>query len=183
MNKRDLDFMEHADGEAETELAGGGQQKVAAVHELGDLVRGHLELSTDAVPDAKFAALWREVEKSLDAAEPQKAALPASAPVPARPGLLRRISRFLDLYRSQIITGAVSAGAVATLALVLRTTGDSGTRGGSHEVIDAKPVVHRPAEIEELDTPEGTSNVFNIDDEDGSTTVIWVTPQDTVEGI
>lgn len=177
MNKRDLDFMEHADGEAETELAGGGQQKVAAVHELGDLVRGHLELSTDAVPDAKFAALWREVEKSFDTAEPEK------LPEPARPGLLRRISRFLELYRSQIITGAVSAGAVATLALVLRTTGDSGTRGGSHDVIDARPVVHRPAEIEELDTPEGTSNVFNIDDEDGSTTVIWVTPQDSVEGI
>jgi len=25
--------------------------------------------------------------------------------------------------------------------------------------------------------------VFNLDDEDGSTTVIWVTPEDTVEGI
>jgi hypothetical protein len=44
-------------------------------------------------------------------------------------------------------------------------------------------VVHRPAEIQDLDTPGGTGTVFNLDDEDGSTTVIWVTPEDTVEGI
>ncbi|MFT3693052.1 MAG: hypothetical protein QM831_07915 [Kofleriaceae bacterium] len=174
---RDLDFMEHADGEAETELAGGGQAKVDAIHEMSDLVRGHLELSADDVPEAKFAAMWREIDKSITNAEP------AAEPVRAKPGLFRKISRFFDLYRSQIITGAVSAGAVAALALVLRTTGDSGTHSRGSDPIDVRPVVHRPAEIEDLDTPDGTSNVFNIDDEDGSTTVIWVTPQDTVEGI
>ncbi len=171
---RDLDFMEHADGEAETELAGGGAEKVDAIHELGELVRGHLELSTDEVPDARFAAMWREVEKSVDNSVP--------APEPARPSLLRRLSRWLETYRSQIITGAVSAGAVAALALVLRGGGPV-VHTATHDPIDVRPVVHRPAEIEELDTPEGTSNVFNIDDEDGSTTVIWVTPQDSVEGI
>ena len=40
-----------------------------------------------------------------------------------------------------------------------------------------------PAEIQSLDTPGGTGTVFNLEDEDGSTTVIWVTPEDTVEGI
>jgi hypothetical protein len=44
------------------------------------------------------------------------------------------------------------------------------------------PVI-QPAEIESLDTPGGTGTVFNLEDEDGSTTVIWVTPEDTVEGI
>jgi hypothetical protein len=96
---------------------------------------------------------------------------------------LRRLSRFLDRYRSQIITGAVSAGAVAALALVLRGGSDAPTHSG-HDPIDVRTVSHRPAEIEDLDTPDGTSTVFNLDDEDGSTTtVIWVTPEDTVEGI
>ena len=36
---------------------------------------------------------------------------------------------------------------------------------------------------ESLDTPGGTGTVFNLNDDDGSTTVIWVTPEDTVEGI
>jgi hypothetical protein len=44
----------------------------------------------------------------------------------------------------------------------------------------AAGVVHRPSEIEELDTPNGTGTVFNVADEDGSTTVIWVTSNDTV---
>ena len=33
------------------------------------------------------------------------------------------------------------------------------------------------------DRPGGTGTVFNLEDEDGNTTVIWVTPEDTVEGI
>jgi hypothetical protein len=74
----------------------------------------------------------------------------------------------------------VSAGAVGALALVLRGGSDEITR---REPIDTSPVMHRPTEIESLDTPEGTGTVFNIEDEDGNTTVIWVTPDDTVEGI
>jgi hypothetical protein len=89
----------------------------------------------------------------------------------------------LGRYRSQSITGAVSAGAVAALALILRAGGDPGTHSDRHDPIKVQTVAHRPAEIEALDTPDGTSSVFNVDDEDGSTTVIWVTPEDTVEGI
>jgi hypothetical protein len=54
---------------------------------------------------------------------------------------------------------------------------------GSAGVIDARAVRHRPAEIDDLHTPGGVGTVFYLDDEDGSTTVIWVTPEDTVEGI
>jgi hypothetical protein len=41
--------------------------------------------------------------------------------------------------------------------------------------------VHPPSEIEQLDTPNGNSTVFNLADEDGNTTVIWVTPNDSVD--
>ena len=154
MTKRDVDFMEHADGEAEVELDADGRAKVAAVHELGELVRGRLESAADAVPEVRLARMWGDIDKQL------------ARPVP--PGWFER-------YRGYILTAAISAGAVAALALVLR---------GSPVAPPAAaiaPAVHRPSEIEELDTPNGTGNVFNVADEDGgSTTVIWVTSNDSV---
>lgn len=191
-SSHDIDLMALADGEA---YEGADQReleelmrdplargKIEAVGELGELVRGHLELSADALPQKRLDALWREIDKGIDR-ERESVSEPAAQRAPAPAGVLRRIGRWFDQYRSHIITGAVSAGAVAALALVLRP-GDDGQIGGSRrDAIDTAPVVHRPAEIEALDTPGGTGTVFNLEDEDGSTTVIWVTPEDTVEGI
>lgn len=174
---KDIDLMEHADGEAEVELAqaNDARAKVEAVRELGELVRGRLERAADDVPEARFGAMWKEIDKQLDLAKPVVAAQPA------QPSLFKRITTAIERYRSHIITGVVSAGAVAALALVLR--GGGATKHEGHDPIDVQRVSHRPAEIEDLDTPGGTGTVFNLDDEDGSTTVIWVTPEDTVEGI
>jgi len=80
----------------------------------------------------------------------------------------------------------VSAGAVAALALILRPSmPDPGVQGRGGVAIDVRPVALRATpEIDALDTPGGTGTVINLDDdEDGHTTVIWVTPADTVEGI
>ncbi|MGN6111182.1 MAG: hypothetical protein ACTHU0_39150 [Kofleriaceae bacterium] len=170
----DLELMQRADGE----LAGGdphaldpeARRKVEAIGELGELVRGHLELATDAVDDRRFQNLWRQIDKELDAQAPR--------------GLWSRISSWLERYRGHVITGAVSAGAVAALALVLRPGDrDDGGRLGPG-AIDVRPVALRsPPAIESLDTPDGTGTVLNLEDEDGHTAVIWVTPADTVEGI
>lgn len=183
---RDVDFMEHADGELETELTGDGRAKVEAVKELGELIRGRLERAADDVPEARFAAMWSAIDKTISKPSVKSQTLPVLAdppPAAAGTGLWSRIGRFLDTYRSQIVTGAISAGAVAALALVLHGNGDSSARRNGSDPIDVQRVSHRPAEIEDLDTPGGTGTVFNLDDEDGSTTVIWVTPEDTVEGI
>jgi hypothetical protein len=184
VSKRDLELMEYADGETGAELTAQDQQKVDALHELGELVRGRLELAADDVPDARFDAMWREIDKQLAPASPVAAPAPDAV---SRPGLLTRLGRSLERYRSQILTGAISAGAVAALALILRGGAvDPGTRGERHAPLEVQTVAHRraePAVIEALDTPDGTSSVFNVDDEDGTTTVIWVTPEDTVEGI
>jgi hypothetical protein len=172
---KDVELMEIADGEEARELAGDDKAKADAIGELGELVRGRLERAADDVPDAKFAAMWRAIDKGLDA---------NAAATPVRAGFWRRVTRFFEQYRGHIIVGAASAGAVAALALVLRTGsggGDGKTTG--KEPINVRPAVHRPTEIEDLDTPGGTGMVFTVDDEDGSTTVIWVTPEDTVEGI
>jgi anti-sigma factor RsiW len=200
----DSDLMAFADGELderamrelEDRLAhdSGIRDKVDAVTELGEVVRGHLELAADAVPARRFDAIWREVDKAIESAS-------ASQTAPVREtaksggeqiGLVGRIGRWFDRYRGHVLTGAVTAGAVAMLALVLRPASPSREETVADRPIErpSQPqqppqqlVTHQPAEIESLDTPGGTGTVFNLQDEDGNTTVIWVTPEDTVEGI
>jgi hypothetical protein len=188
---RDIDLMALADNEAdERELEEllrdpASRRKVEAVGELGELVRGHLELSADAVPQKKFDALWREIDKGIERAREGVAApaAPRAETATAEPtGWLGRVGRWFDRYRGHVITGAVSAGAVAALALVLRGPSTDGQISKTGGPVENMPVI-QPAEIESLDTPGGTGTVFNLEDEDGSTTVIWVTPEDTVEGI
>jgi hypothetical protein len=186
MATSDLELMEHADGETDGELADAelaarverdpqARAKVESLKQVGELVRGHLELSADAVPDAKFAAMWRRVDEQI---------------VAPTTGLWSRVTGWFDRYRGHVITGAVSAGAVAALALILRpSTPDGGALGPGGAAIDVRPVALRAVgmratpEIDSHDTPGGSSTVINLDDEDGHTTVIWVTPADTVEGI
>ena len=175
MKRHDVELMEHADGErALRDLDPVARQKVEAVGELGELVRGHLELSADAVPAARFEQIWDAVDKGISKPEKKPA------------GIWHRVGGWFERYRGHVITGVVSAGAVAALALVLR--GGNGTDGpvathGNGSPGTVTPVAYRPTEIESLDTPGGDSTVFNLNDEDGPATVIWVTPEDTVEGI
>jgi hypothetical protein len=169
--KRDVDYMEHADGEAETELDATGRAKVAAVRELGELVRGRLEQAADDLPEARLAQMWGQIDKSIAPVAP-----PASKPTAGRaaPNALRSM---IERYRGYVLTAAISAGAVAAVAVMLRgTPAQNQTAAGA-----LVPVVHRPSEIEELDTPGGNGTVFNLADEDGNTTVIWVTPDDSVD--
>jgi len=172
----DIDLMQHADGELPGELRGAlasdpeARQKLEALGELRELVRGHLELATDETDDRKFQAMWRGIDQALDAEAPR--------------GLWGRISSWLDRHRGHLLTGMVSAGAVAALALILRPDAGPGEATLDHGVIDVRPVSMRsPPAIEALDTPDGTGTVLNYEDEDGHTAVIWVTPADTVEGI
>jgi len=173
----DIDLMEHADGErdhADRLRDPAAREKVEAIGELSELVRGHLELSADAVPPARFEQLWDAIDKSI-------------ASTPAKPATVwSRIGGWFERHRGHVITGVVSAGAVAALALVLR--GPSSESGGAttssgHGSPTVMPVAYRPTEIESLETPGADSTVFNLNDEDGPATVIWVTPEDTVEGI
>ena len=180
--RHDIELMQHADGELDGERGiedeisrdAVARAKVEALGQLGEIVRGHLELAADSVPDKRFSSMWREIEKAVDR---------GSATVPeavALPSVWRRMSRWFDHYRGHIITGVVSAGAVAALALVVRT---GSTSSAGHDPIVVQPAAYHPAEIEALETPGGTGTVFNLQDEDGNATVIWVTPEDTVEGI
>lgn len=165
----DLELMEHADGElddpeliARLERDPDARARLEAVQEIGELVRGHLELSADAVHDVRFAAMWRRIDDQL------------VAPT----GLWARISGWFDRHRGHVLTGAVSAGAVAALALVLRPGNSELGASGAH-AIEVRPVALRAAPaIDSLDTPGGSSTVISLNDDDGNAAVIWVTPQD-----
>lgn len=167
----DLDLMEHADRQREVtgmtarlERDPEARAKLGAIRELGELVRGHLELAADDVPDAKFAAMWRRIDGQL---------------VSPAAGLWSRISAWFDRYRGHMITGVVSAGAVAALALVLRP-GATDIAGAAGHAIDLRPVAQRAEpEIDSLDTPGGSSTVIDVDDDDSHATVIWVTANDS----
>jgi anti-sigma factor RsiW len=175
----DLELMQHADGEldereavdvrAQIERDADARTKVESLGQMTELVRGHLELSADAIPDRRFASMWREVEKALD----------VQAPI----GVWARVTGWFEQYRGHVITGTVSAGAVAALALILRP-GDPDSVVRTNPAIDVQPAALRSAPvIEDLETPGGNGTVLNIEDEDGHMTVIVVTPADTVEGI
>jgi len=144
--------------------------KVEALREMHELVGSHLELAADHVPDAKFAAMWREIDKAIDQEAPR--------------GVFAKILAWLDRHRGHVVTGMVSAGAVAAVALVMRPGGESDDGASTSRAIEVLPAAMRTAPVvESLDTPDGTGSVMNFEDEDGHTTVIWVTPEDTVEGI
>jgi len=187
----DHDLMLLADGEleaagaAEIERAAGagGAAKVAAVHEIGDLVRTHLELAADDA-DERLGGLWDLVERRLDQpADPATAE--AAATGDDRSGLWTRFIRWVDSHRAHFLTGALSAGAVAAVAFMLREPRERIVVRDLPTGPTLTPVLQpTPPEVESLEVTDGTGTVFTITDEDGGeTAVIWVTPDDVVEGI
>jgi len=146
--------------------------KADSLGQISELVRSHLELAADDVPQRSFDTIWRKVDREI-------------SPTPEEDtGPWARITGWLDRHRGHVITGAVSAGAVAALALLLRTPDDGTSAPVRSTAIDVQPAALRVApEIESIDTPDGEGTVLNLEDEDGHTTVIWVSPADTVEGI
>jgi len=181
----DIDLMQHADGELALDgaLDGEARAKVDAIGHLGEVVRGTAELAADRVPEAAFARMWGEIDKVL-----VNTAERAITPVPAQPVKADEAARrgfwgWLERHMGHVVTGVVSAGAVATVALIARSGDPEGVVNGGGG-IDVRPVSMRsPVEIESMDTPDGTGMVLNLEDEDGHTTVIWVTSADMVEDI
>ena len=203
---RDTDLMQLADGEldaderAELEAAiahdPDAEKKLEAIGQVGEVVRGHLELAADEA-EPRLAGMWAEIEKriELDARSSQTATAPVRRPTAAQPvpGLWGSVTRWIDTYRGHVLTGALSAGAVAAIALYLRpaprlaepprqpqVAAPEVTPAPEPEVLPA----HMPAEVESIDVTGGSSAVFTYEGEDGEqTTVIWVTPDDITEGI
>jgi anti-sigma factor RsiW len=201
---RDIDLMQHADGElsdederllaeqldADPEAAA----KLAALEQVGETVRTYVELAGDRV-ESRFDAMWSSIEQRIEsqARASETAVMPPRAvetPAPKR-GLWASFAAWLDGYRGHVITGAISAGAVAMLILFLRPP---------HEVVRERTVAmptpaptpldvmpanlpSTPPEVVELDVASGSGTVFTMADEDGEggAVVLWVTSEETEE--
>jgi len=178
--KDDIELMQFADGELPErereafakylEGDADARTKLESLEQMHDVIAGSLEQQADAVHDAKFAAMWRKIDEAIDDEAPR--------------GVWAKIAAWLDRHRGHVFTGVASAGAVAAIALVIRSTSSDETQTSSNRSLEVLPAAMRTAPVvESLDTPDGTGTVMNFEDEDGHTTVIWVTPADTVEGI
>ena len=181
MKPRDIDLMQHADGELPLEgatLDADARAKLGALRDLGDAVRGHLELRADeAAP--RLARMWDEIDKQISL--PADAA-PAKKKV-AKPGVWKRFAAWLDDHRGHVLTGLVSAGAVAAIMLWLRPGGETVFMPENNGGSTSASFKRQAPQVESLDTPDGTPSVFTIEGEgdEGGSTVIMVTPDD-VEG-
>lgn len=183
-NNESLEAMLAADGEltpAERAARGAdGAAIEASVVELGALVRGHLELSADEA-EPRLADLWDLVERRLDR-DAESVTDNVVAPV-AAVSWFGKVRGWFSGRRSHLVTGLVSAGAVAALALALRPSPTTTER----IVIRDAPIVVKPAlaptapEVESLDVGTGTGTVFTVTDEDGETAVIWVEAYDPAD--
>jgi len=184
----DLELMQLADDELDGDAASRvtaaverdarARGVVGGVREVGDAVRSHLELAADDA-DPRLARLWDRVERQIGAPAPVKKA--------AKKSVWARFTGWLDDHRGHVLTGLLSAGAVAALMLWLRPGGSATTIYTPEGTIDGTvpaSLKRQAPRVESLDTPEGTSGtVFTIqgDGDEGTTTVIMVTPDD-VEG-
>jgi anti-sigma factor RsiW len=205
----DMDLMMYADGELDGDAARAvaawlGQDAdaravVESLRQVGEAVRTYVEIETDAaeVEVPAFAQLWDRIERRVHAnghaeparPEPVKAPAPRKAPrrEPQRAGMWASIRRWFEDHRGHVLSGAVSAGAVAALMLAVgprerviehQTTVRSGgvVSGGTPAVLRSEP-----PEVEELEVYEGSGTVLTIepdDEDDSAAAVIWISNDD-----
>lgn len=147
--------------------------KVAAVRQLGEVVRARYDAAADEA-EPKLDALWARIEDRM-VAPARKPAAPADA------GMFAAMREWLATHRGYVMTGALSAVAAALLVIILRPA-EVREVPGPKEIVEV-PVEKTPAlvsvkaraiEIEELETAEGSPDVIRIPsgDEDQPPTLV-----------
>lgn len=184
----DLELMQMFDGETagdEAALDADQRAKLAALEQVGDAVRTHLELAADAA-EPKLDAMWATIERRIHA-NGKAPAEPAKAPAkPAQPGWF---SRWLENWRSNLMTGALAAAAAAVLVIALRPPRTEVRTVEVTPPVDPVKdpptalVKSEPPVVEDLEVVGGSGTILTIPGEEGEnpTTVIWVNTE-PVEG-
>jgi len=205
-----LDASTRAEADATSDaepLAGAedAQIKLAALDQMTDTVRSYLELAADDAEPA-LDAMWERIESRIGSRSEARAADAApnetqaeavfSDPAP-REGLWARLVRWFDSHRGHFVTGAVTAGAVAALFLLLRQ--EPAERDPVAQAptpitptpvrpppVPAPTIVASPPQVESLEVMTGSGTVFTIPGDDGdesNAAVILVTfDESDVEG-
>jgi hypothetical protein len=196
----DIDLMQLHDGElddaadaavrAQADGSADDRAKLQAIDQIGEVVRTHVEMAADDA-EPRLAAMWAGIERRIQSnGEGVQAVAPAPAAPPARERRTLRMGfgGWLDRHRGSLISGALAAGAVAVLFLVLRPERVVERQGPERIVrvpapVEAAPAavpVGAPAEVEELTVVGGTGSILTIPGDAGEndTTVIWIEPDE-----
>ena len=193
----DLELMLYADGELapdeERAVAAwiashpDARAKVEAVRNMGEVVRTFLELETDAAEpklDDAWSAIARKIHSngqvSEETAEPPATRRHKTLTRPEQ-GVWAKIRGWFGEHRGHVVTGLVTAGAVAALMFAIgpreRVTerqlmGPTVVGGGTPAALESQP-----PEVEDLEVYEGSGTVLTIEpegDDDSGAAVIWL---------
>jgi anti-sigma factor RsiW len=195
----DLELMLYADGELEPDEARAvaawiaahpdARAKVDSMRQLGEMVRTTLELETDAA-EARLDQAWGAIARRIHANGHADSEAPEPVPAPRRPastapaehgGLWAAVRRWFGEHRGHVVTGMVTAGAVAALMFLIgprqqvteRTVrGPTVVGGGTPAALESQA-----PEVEDLEVYEGSGTILTIEpegDDDSGAAVIWI---------
>ncbi len=194
----DLELMLYADGELEPDEARtvaawiashpDARAKVEAVRQVGEAVRTFVELETDAAEprmDAAWSAIARQMHSNgrpLSADEQDEPPATRRHKTLTRPesGLWLKMRSWFGEHRGHLVTGVVTAGAVAALMFAIgpreriteRTVLDGVVTGGKPAALQSQS-----PEVEDLEVYEGSGTILTIEpegDDDSGAAVIWI---------
>lgn len=194
----DLELMLYADGELEPDEARtvaawiashpDARAKVEAVRQVGEAVRTFVELETDAAEprmDAAWSAIARTIHSNgrpVPADEQDEPPATRRHKTLTRPesGLWVKLRGWFGEHRGHLVTGVVTAGAVAALMFAIgprervteRTVLDGVVGGGTPAALQSQS-----PEVEDLEVYEGSGTILTIEpegDDDSGAAVIWI---------
>jgi anti-sigma factor RsiW len=194
----DLELMLYADDELPPEEARSvaawiashpdARAKVEAIRQMGEVVRTYVELEADQA-EPRLEDTWSAIARSIRAngRPAEEMDVPATRrqktlprPETASEGAWARIRGWFGEHRGHVITGVVTAGAVAVLMFFMgprerveQTTVRSTTVGGGVPAA----LESQPPEVEDLEVYEGSGTILTIEpegDDDSGAAVIWI---------
>ncbi|HEU5056578.1 MAG TPA: hypothetical protein VFU21_08625 [Kofleriaceae bacterium] len=194
----DLELMLYADGELPPDEARAvaawiashpeDRAKVEAVRQVGEAVRTWVELEADAA-EPRMEGAWSAIARSLhsnghsvpeELEDPPQTRRQRTISRP-EPGMWAKIRGWFGEHRGHVITGVVSAGAVAALMLFLgprdRVTERTTVRGGGIGAGTPAALESQPPEVEDMEVFEGSGTILTIEpegDDDSGAAVIWI---------
>ena len=145
----------------------GAAEQLAAIGEMGDLLRAVVEPEVEA---ADYKQLWAALDAEIGGEIESRGALPPreeSGPVPATPGAFQRLLAAIGGYRTMLASAATAAIVVLVLLPMMRGEGTETNKTQDLEI----RVVH----INEVRSDPGyavTVDAFN----DGNAPVIYIRP-------
>lgn len=193
----DLELMLYADGELPPDEARSvaawvashpeARAKVDAVRQVGEVVRTYIELETDAAEprlDDAWSAIARRIRSNgHSAAEEEEPPVTRRHPTLSRPqpGVWAKIRGWFGEHRGHVVTGMVTAGAVAALMFFIgpreRLTERTTVRGGTVSGGTPAALESQPPEVEDMEVFEGSGTILTIEpegDDDSGAAVIWI---------